>query len=183
MRWTRTTGHQNLFCAHFKRCLFADNLDRIRVDEARIPFQRAYIVSPQLRLDHIDLARHYAIRAKYQVLHVDTIFQHITLSVKRALTKATEIKHRFAQRLARDRAGVNAHPADRALAIDDGNFPSQLRGADRALLACGTAADDDQVIFVGIHTGLVKVTSSRGLREAAALLLAKQICYWFVICR
>ena len=152
MRRTSAACDQDLIRAHLKRRLVADNFDRVRVDEARVPFHRGYVIAPQLRFDHIDLARHYAIRAEDQILHVYAVFKDVALPIKRPLPKAAEIQHSLAQGLARNRPGVNAHAADRSLAIDDSDFPPQLRGTDSAFLPSGTAANDDQVIFVGIHT-------------------------------
>ena len=51
----------------------------------------------------------------------------------------------FAQRLARDRAGVHAGAADLAVAFDDGDALAGLGGLDRGLLAGGSGADHDDV--------------------------------------
>ncbi len=50
------------------------------------------------------------------------------------------------QRLGRDAADVEAGAAERLALLDDGDFHAELRRADRADIAAGPGADDDEIV-------------------------------------
>ena len=56
------------------------------------------------------------------------------------------VDHRFAERLARDRARVDRHAADHVHLLDDADFLAEFGGLDGGFLAAGARADDDEVI-------------------------------------
>jgi hypothetical protein len=63
--------------------------------------------------------------------------------VERALGELLE--HRLAQRLGRDRAGVDGDAAEALLALGDGHALAELGGLDRRLLAARPGSDDEKV--------------------------------------
>ena len=55
------------------------------------------------------------------------------------------VEHRHAQRLGRDRAGVDGDAAEPLAALDDGDALAELGGLDGRLLAARAGADDEKV--------------------------------------
>src|SRR5205823_14872057 len=64
------------------------------------------------------------------------------------LPEPGQVEHRLAQRLGRDRAGLDAHPADHVAPLDQGDPAAELRPGDGSLLAAGAGSQDKQVIVV-----------------------------------
>jgi hypothetical protein len=119
---------------------------RVGVVEARLPGQQADAVAAELLAHHRGLGRDDARRAVHQLLerallglfHAGGI-EH----VQRALGDLLE--HGFAQRLRRDRAGVDRDAAESLLALGDGDPLAELGGLDRSLLTTGAGTDDKEV--------------------------------------
>src|SRR5260221_8357244 len=65
--------------------------------------------------------------------------------------KTAEIEDRFAQGFAGNCSRVYADAAHGLLALEDGDFPAELGGADCAFLAGGTTANHDQIVLVRFH--------------------------------
>src|SRR5262249_3861162 len=112
-------------------------------------------VASELRLDHLDLARHDRLRPKDQILHRDLILDRVTPPVEDPLPQTAQVQDGFPKRLARDRSRVHAHTAHRSLPYDDGDFATTFGSADCAFLAGRSAADHEEVELVCIHRGLV----------------------------
>ena len=91
---------------------------------------------------------HDLLDAKGEVGDGDLAVDRVVLAVEAPLPEAGEVQDRLAQRLGRDRAGVEADAADHLLAVDDGDLLAELRRGDRALLAGRAGADDDEVVGV-----------------------------------
>jgi hypothetical protein len=70
------------------------------------------------------------------------------------------------QRLGRNAAPEQARAAERLLFLDNGDFQSELCGADRRDVAPGSGADDHDVIFL-CHNGVSTVLEERVVRQGA----------------
>ncbi len=143
--------NQDLLAPNLLHSFFVHNLNRMRIGEVRVPFQRRYIIPPQLRLDHVHFPRHHRLRPQYQVRHRNPVFHHVAPSVERPLPQSAQIKHGFPHHLTRDRSGMNANPAHRQPTVDNRDFLAHFRRANRALLSRRTAPDHYQVVFVCLH--------------------------------
>ena len=135
---------------------------RVRVEEARGALEVLHVVAVQLGAHHLGLAGDHVVGARREVGDGDVLLHLVARAVELALVGAGEVEHRFAQRLRRDRAGVDADAADHALAVDDGDPPAQLRRSDGGALPAGAAADDEQLEF--LHR------TPPGARDRAAVL-------------
>src|SRR5690242_1419865 len=78
----------------------------------------------------------------------NAVADDVVFSVDRALPEAGEVQNRFAQRLARNGAGVDAHAARHLPPIDDRDTLTELGSRDRSLLARRPATYDDEVVIV-----------------------------------
>jgi hypothetical protein len=67
---------------------------------------------------------------------------------------------------------VNTDAADSALPINDGDLLAQFGGTDGTLLASGTAADYNQIVFVVLH----------GASKLAGTSTAKCLFFLFNFC-
>ena len=65
--------------------------------------------------------------------------------------QAGQVQHGLAQRLGRDRAGVDADPADHAPPFDHRDLPAELGGGDGGLLAAGAGPEHEQVDVIAGH--------------------------------
>ena len=63
------------------------------------------------------------------------------------------------ERLARDAAFVETNPAEGGAALDHRHLLAELGGAQGGNVAAGAGADNDQVEEVGIHRGLLRLTT------------------------
>jgi hypothetical protein len=90
----------------------------------------------------------YRVRPKDQVLHRNLVFHRVSAAIKRPLPQTTQIQHCFTKGFAGDRAGIDAHPADRTLALDHGNLLAHFGSADSSFLSCGAAPNDNEVVRV-----------------------------------
>ena len=127
-------------CA-FEGGLAADQLDFVELEI----FQDA----AALHLDDFAFVVH-------EIVDRQIFFQRVVDSVQTALLEAGEIEGRFAKRLARDGAGVDAAAADDVGALDDGDAFAEVGGLGGGFFACGTATDYDQVEGVwGRHVSLL----------------------------
>ena len=80
-------------------------------------------------------------RPEEQVLHPDILFDRIRVAVEGTLPVPGQVKHRLAQRLARYRAGVDAHATDDVCPLDDGDPLVDLGSLDRSPLPRRARAD------------------------------------------
>ena len=113
-----------------------------------VPVSTVDVVAQQLAADHLDLAADHVLRTRCQVGDRDVVLDPVAGAVELALGMPGEVEDRLAQRLGRDRAGVDADAADHVATIDDADAAPELRGGYRRPLAARTAADDQQVVVV-----------------------------------
>ncbi len=118
----------------------------MRIEEGCGADDKIHRVADQLVLNHFLLGFDDMVATLGEVLESDIFFDPVAGAVKVALSESGKEQHRFAQRFARDRAGVDADAADDFLAFDDGDFFADLSGLDRGLLAGRAGADHQHVI-------------------------------------
>src|SRR6185312_13097024 len=83
--------------------------------------------------------------------------------VQRALGE--HLEHRLAQRLGRDRPGVDGHAAEAVAALGDGDLPAELGGLDGGALTTRARADDEEVEFHGLESFRMFDSLSEKLQE------------------
>src|SRR5579871_2258707 len=151
------------------RFTLASHFNRVRIDESGFAFKCRHPVAMKLVLDHLDLARHNHLGPEGEVGHGNAVLHHVAAPVEGALTKSAQVENSLTQGLTGYRPGVHAHAADRAFSINDCDFLAKLCGANRPLLSCGSATDNDKIEFLVIHIKvLCRWTShenSRAVRE------------------
>ena len=105
-------------------------------DEARAAAQQLDVIALELR-GHVGVVRGDGV--------TDAVEQRLD-GLVHEIHAPHALAHRvFAQRLARDGAGVHARAADLPVAFDDGHALAGFRGLDGGLLAGGSGADHDDV--------------------------------------
>ena len=98
------------------------------------------------------LALLHEVFAGHEVLEVDVGLEvdlHALAELARA--EAGEEQGRFAERLAGERAPVDARAAELLVVLDEAGLVVEVRGLRRRLLAGGPAADDDQLVVIIRH--------------------------------
>src|SRR6185437_2546434 len=153
--------HDLLRCGPARPAVAVVDLHRVRVDEVPGAGQVHDPVSGQLAAHHVDLAAHHVLGSCRQVRDGDLVLDPVALAVHLPLVKPGEVEDRLAQRLGRDRAGVQAHPADHVLALDDADPAAQLGRCDRGLLPARSRADHQYIEVVHIPS----VTTTGRLME------------------
>ena len=146
VRRPRAASNYKIIAAQQGITFFAGDLHAMGVKKARIAFVNRDPVAPQLRLDDLNLARHYRVGTEDEVFHADAVFYGITAAVEGTLAQSAEVEDGLAKGLAGDGASVDTDAADGALALDDGDLLAQLGRADGSLLSRRAAADDDEVV-------------------------------------
>jgi hypothetical protein len=73
VRGPGATGDQHVTAMNDMRAIFALDLNRIRIGEARIAFEGGDVITAKLCLDNLDLARHNCLRPEDQVSHRNAI--------------------------------------------------------------------------------------------------------------
>src|SRR5262249_41198452 len=102
--------------------------------------------------DHVDLAADDMLGAGGEVSDRDLVLDPVALPVHLVLVGPSEIQHRFAKGLRRDRAGVQADAADHVPALDYSGPPPELRRRGRRLLAAWARADHQEVEVIHIRS-------------------------------
>ena len=122
--------------------------DGVRVVEARGAAEDVDVVAQQLVADHLHLAPDDVRGAGQQVVDGDVGLDPVAGAVHVALREAGQVQHGLAQRLRRDRAGVDADAAHHVAPLDDRDPLAQLGGGDGGLLPARSRADHQQVVVV-----------------------------------
>ena len=118
----------------------------VLVDEPRLTEQQVDPVAGELAADHVDLAADHVLGACGQVADRDVRLEPVGLAVELALVQPGEVEDRLAERLGRDRPGVDADPTDHVALLDHGRTPTELGTGDGRLLPTRTGPDDEQVV-------------------------------------
>ena len=134
--------------------------ERVLVDEAGRAVEQVHAVAEQLAAHDLDLATDHVRRSGEQVRHGDVLLHPVVLAVEVPHVHAGEVEDRLAQRLRRDRAGVDADAADHVPPLDDGSLLAELGRRDRRTLAARAGADDEQVVVRVIHGRCLPSTSA-----------------------
>jgi hypothetical protein len=120
----------------------------VRVLEPGDAAEDVHVVAQELVADHLDLAADHMLCARQQVLDRDLALDAIAHAVQVPLGEPGEVEDCLAQRLGRDRAGVDADAAHHVAPLGDGHAFAQLGCGDRCLLAAGPGADHQQVVVI-----------------------------------
>jgi hypothetical protein len=106
-----------------------------------------HAIALQLVLDDSDFIFHDMLHSEIEVRHgYWLIAVGVADAVKIFVVKAGQVKYRFAHGFAGDGSGVDAHPAHRGLAFDNGDALAGFRGLNSGTLSAGPRTDYDQVI-------------------------------------
>ena len=110
---------------------------------------------------HVDLVADDVVDTKEQVAHRDVLLHGVRGAIDPALPVSREAERRLAERLARDRAGVDAHAADDRALLDNRDPLVELRALDGGPMSGWTRADDEQIVVVLRHRPHLKGDSAR----------------------
>jgi hypothetical protein len=124
----------------------------MRIDEAGGGRDHLDAVALELVPGNVDLVAHHRVGAEQQVHHRDVAFYRVGRAIDGPLAETRQVQRRLAQRLGRDGAGVDAHPADHRLALGYGDPLAQLGGLDGGALAGGSGAEHQQVVIVACRS-------------------------------
>ena len=129
---------------------FADGVcdgDARRRDEPRGALVAIDLVPPQVVFDPLPLVRDDVVFAVHEVGDGDAVDVDVDRAfAESALPESGERQSRLAQRLRRNRAGVDARAAEDRLALDESDTLPKVRRLRSALLAGRSGADDDEVV-------------------------------------
>ena len=119
---------------------------RVRVPELGAGVEDIDFVAHQLVARHVDLMADDVLGPELQILHGDVLFDGVGRAIQAAQSIAGEVQDGFPQGLARDRARVDAHPADHRFALDHRHAPVELGRLDGCALAGWARADHQHVV-------------------------------------
>jgi|ERR1700722_14548029 len=106
-----------------------------------------HAIALQLVLDDSDFIFYDMLYPEIEVRHgYRLIAVGVADAVKIFVVKAGQVKYRFAHGFAGNGAGVDAHPAHRGLAFDNGDALAGFRGLNSGALSPRPRTDHDQVI-------------------------------------
>ena len=123
----------------------------VRIDELGAADGELDLVALKLVACDVDLVADDVVGAEVQVRHGDVLLDRVARSVDAALAVPGQVHHRFAQRLRRDGAGVDADAADNLLAFDDQHTAAQLGGLNCGALARRARTNHHQIEVISRH--------------------------------
>src|SRR5262249_47123900 len=124
--------------------------NRVRVDERRLAVEERDVVPEQLGSDDVALSLAHLPGPYGEVGDVDLLLHAVVLAVDPALREAGQVQDGLADRLRRDRSGVDGHASEMPVPLDERRATAELRGLDRGLLP-GWARTDDEQLEVEVH--------------------------------
>ena len=121
----------------------------VRIDETRRPHQQLDVVARHLRLCHVDFGLDHMLHPERQVGHRDLLFYPVIDAVNVLILVPGKVQHRFPQRLARYRSGVDADAADHLALFHQRHPLARFRALYRSPLAGRPGTDHHQI--EGLH--------------------------------
>ena len=140
---------------------------RVRVLEGGVADDDLDVVAQQLGAGDVDLAAHHVVGAHEQVLHRHAVLGRVGGAVHVVQAPPGEVHGGLAQGLARDGPGVDADPAQGALALADRRPPAELGRLDGRVLPGRPRADDQQVEVELGHAAQAAAPSDASAPEAS----------------
>ena len=153
VRRPRAAGDEDVLAVQDGRPVGRVHLDGVRIGELRPAMHGRDVVARELRAHDLHLLGHDLLDAEGEVRDRDLAVDRVVLAVEGLLQEPGEVHDRFAERLGRDRARVQADAADHLLAVDHGDLLPELGGGDRGLLTGRTGSDDDEIVGGRIQRG------------------------------
>src|SRR4029453_1783913 len=120
--------------------------DVIPVDEGGNAVNHFDAVARELVLCHRGFGLDHLVAPEPQVEHADLVLDAVIDAVDALVLEAGEVQHGFPHRLARDRAGVDAHAAGSFPPFPPGYAPAALRRLNGGPLSGRPGADHDHVV-------------------------------------
>ena len=118
---------------------------RIRkAGDARYDFDA---VSRKLRADHVDFGLDDVEGPEREIGHGDRLFHAIVEAVNTLILISGKMQHRFADRLAWDRAGIDRGSADHLQLLDQGGPLSKFSRLNRGALSRRPGTNHDEIVL------------------------------------
>ncbi len=127
------------------RALVPVDLEHVRFDETRQAGQDRDPVAGELAAHDVVFPADHVLGARHQVTDGDLFLDPVARPVHLALVEPGEVEDRLAHRLGRDRAGVEAHPADHFRPLHERDPAVELGRGDGGLLPARARTDHQQV--------------------------------------
>ena len=143
------------------------DLDRVRADESCESLNALDAVTLEVLVDALPFRLDDRALAVHEVGDGDVVLDRVVDAVEPALAEPGEVKGRFAQRLARDRARVHGGAARLGRPLDDADPLAEVRGLRGSFLAGGAAADDNEVEVVRMWKDVVAHAAGRSGADIA----------------
>ena len=148
--------------------------DGVRRDKGCRRRDQLDIIAPQLVAGDVDLVLDHPVGAKQQILHRDVLFDGIGGAVKFPRTIAAKFERRLAQGLGRDRAEIDAAPAEHGPSFDDRDFLVELGALDRRALPGRPGTDHQKIIVERVPSHALAPAAEPSLRLNNAITLQQR---------
>jgi len=147
----RTDRDHNMGGRHLLSHAFLEQIEAnaMRIDERRTGVEDVDVISQQLMACDVDFVVNDLIHAEQEIPHRDVLLDGIGRAVNAAFPIAGQPERRLAQRLARNRAGVDTDATDYRFLLHDRDALFQLRGLNRRPMTGRSRANDEEVVVVG----------------------------------
>ena len=156
----------------------ARHLHVVRIQKAGGSRHDFDTVAGELSADHIDLGLDDVERAKGKIGHGDLLFHTIVDAVDALILIAGKMQDRFADGLARNRAGVDRRTADHFQLFNKRGAFAEFRRLNRGSLASRPGTDHDEIVlFHGLPREYITVAIVESLALPQFLSIRKEkIC-------
>ena len=121
----------------------------MRIEETRHARDHLDSVASELGLRDVDLRLDHVLDPKSEVRHGDLFFHAVVHPVNILIVVAGQVQHGLPHRLAGNRAGIDAGPADHLPLFDERHPFAGLGALNGGALSGGSRTDDDKI--VGLH--------------------------------
>ena len=148
-----TRGDENDVAAKAVLSIAAGDVDGVGVFEGRLAVEKCDLVQGEIFEDALAFHFHHFALVVHEVVYGEIFLERVVDAVKAALLEAGEVQGGFAQRLAGDRAGIDATAAGVLGAFDYGDALAEVGGLGAGFFSRRATADDQQVkLLVGRHS-------------------------------